>query len=113
MTTLTNFDKVQARLRRANRGRYALLLFCSFFSVTLVTAYSLMMRSPTVMDVLPEGGDSRKQIMMVFVLTILGCAVLPVFSSGKRAARQAFSSPSAPAAEPCSARFTESLRSSR
>ena len=31
MTTLTNFDKVQARLRRANRGRYALLLFCCFF----------------------------------------------------------------------------------
>lgn len=82
MTTLTNFDKVQARLRRANRGRYALLLFCSFFSVTLVTAYSLMMRSPTVMDVLPEGGDSRKQIMMVFVLTILGCAVFTTYAAG-------------------------------
>ena len=50
--------------------------------MTLVTAYSLMMRSPTVMDVLPEGGDSRKQIMMVFVLTILGCAVFTTYAAG-------------------------------
>ena len=82
MTTLSNFDKVQARLRKMNRSRYALLLFCTFFSVTLVTAYSLMMYSPTVLDVLPEGGDSRKQTTMIFVLTILGCAVFTTYAAG-------------------------------
>ncbi len=82
MTSLTTFNKVSARLRSKNRGRYALLFFCALFSVTLVTAYSLMMRSPTVMDVLPEGGDSRKQVMMIYVLTILGCAVFTTYAAG-------------------------------
>lgn len=82
MTSLNTFDKVQARLRKMNRSRYALLLFCTFFSVTLVTAYSLMMYSPTVLDVLPEGGDSRKQTTMIFVLTILGCAVFTTYAAG-------------------------------
>lgn len=82
MTSLTTFDKVQARLRKENRSRYALLVFCCFFSVTLVTAYSLMMYSPTVLDVLPEGGDSRKQTTMIFVLTILGCAVFTTYAAG-------------------------------
>lgn len=44
----------------------------SFFSVFLITAYCLMMRSPTVLNVLPVGGDSRKQVMMIFVLAVIG-----------------------------------------
>lgn len=82
MTTLTSLDKVQARLRRENRGCYGLLVFCCFFSVTLVAAYSLMMYSPTVMDVLPEGGDSRRQMMMIYVLTLFGCAVFTTYAAG-------------------------------
>ena len=41
-----------------------------------------MMRSPTVLTILPEGGDSRKQVMMVFVLVVLGCAVFTTYASG-------------------------------
>lgn len=41
-----------------------------------------MMRSPTVLTILPEGGDSRKQVMMVFVLAVLGCAVFTTYASG-------------------------------
>ena len=112
MTTLSNFDKAQARLRKMNRSRYALLLFCTFFSVTLVTAYSLMMYSPTVLDVLPEGGDSRKQTTMIFVLTILGCAVFTTYAAGLffREKSRETGIFLAPAAKPSPVHFIRSLR---
>ena len=65
------FSDAYAALRRKNKGQYALLAGCSFFSVLLITAYVCMMRSPTILSVLPEGGDSRKQVMMVFVLAVI------------------------------------------
>ena len=76
------FSQVYAALRRKNRGQYALLAGCSFFSVLLITAYACMMRAPTIRSVLPEGGDSRKQVMMVFVLAVLGCAVFTTYAAG-------------------------------
>ncbi len=48
----------------------------------LITSYIFMMRSPTILDVLPEGGDSRKQVMMIFVLAVIGCAVFTTYAAG-------------------------------
>lgn len=79
---MTTFSQVYGALRRKNKGQYALLAGCSFFSVLLITAYVCMMRSPTILSVLPEGGDSRKQVMMVFVLAVIGCAVFTAYAAG-------------------------------
>jgi len=79
---MKTFTQVYASLRRRSRGQYALLGGCSFFSVLLITAYACMMRSPTILTVLPEGGDSRKQIMMIFVLAVIGCAVFTTYAAG-------------------------------
>ena len=79
---MTTFSQVYAALRRKNRGRYALLAGCSFFSVLLITAYACMMRAPTILSVLPEGGDSRKQVTMIFVLAVIGCAVFTTYAAG-------------------------------
>ena len=76
------FADVTAKLRRKNRKQYLLLAGCCFFSVLLITAFACMMRSPTVLSVLPEGGDSRKQVMMIFVLTVIGCAVFTTYAAG-------------------------------
>ena len=64
--SMASFSQVYAQLRQKGRSQYALLAGCCFFSTLLITAYVLMMRSPTVLTVLPEGGDSRKQVMMIF-----------------------------------------------
>lgn len=40
-----------------------------------------MMRSPTVLAILPEGGDSRKQVMMIFALAVVGCAVFTTYAA--------------------------------
>ena len=61
VSAMRTFSQVYAALRRKNRGRYALLAGCCFFSVLLITAYVCMMRSPTILSVLPEGGDSRNR----------------------------------------------------
>ena len=79
---MSQFSQVCRTLRRKNWRQYALLAGCSFFSVLLITAYVCMMRSPTILSVLPEGGDSRKQVMMVFVLAAVGCAVFTTYAAG-------------------------------
>ena len=79
---MKDFSQVYAALRRRNRKQYALLAGCCFFSVLLITAYACMMRAPTILSVLPEGGDSRKQVMMVFVLAVIGCGVFTTYAAG-------------------------------
>ncbi len=80
---MKTFSEVYACLRRKNRKNYLLLMgWACFFSVLLITAYVSIMRSPTVLTVLPEGGDSRKQVMMIFVLAVIGCAVFTAYASG-------------------------------
>ena len=79
---MRHFSEVYALMRRRNRKQYALLAGCCFFSVLLITAYVCMMRAPTILNVLPEGGDSRKQVMMIFTLAVIGCAVFTTYASG-------------------------------
>ena len=79
---MKSLSQVFAALRRKNIRHYALLAGCCFFSVLLITAYVCMMRSPTVLNVLPEGGDSRKQVTMIFVLAVVGCGVFTTYAAG-------------------------------
>ena len=78
---MKHFSEVYGYLRRKNRKQYGLLAGCCFFSVLLITAYVCMMRSPTILNVLPEGGDSRKQVMMIFVLAVIGCGVFTTYAA--------------------------------
>ena len=78
---MTRFSQVTAALRRKSLGQYALLTLCCFVSVLLITAYASMMGSPTVLSVFPEGGDSRKQMTMIFVLAVLGCGVFTTYAA--------------------------------
>ncbi len=69
-------------LRDKNKSKYYLLFSCLMFSTLLMTAYCMMMYSPTVLNTLPEGGDSRKQVMMVFVLSVIGCGAFVMYAAG-------------------------------
>ena len=78
MMTMKSLEK---KLQKADRKQAALYLFCNFVSLLLITAYSAMMFSPTVLKVLPEGGDSRKQMTAIFVLALFGCVVFTIYAS--------------------------------
>lgn len=78
---MTNFSTLLTKLQKSERKQAALYLFCNFVSLLLITAYSAMMFSPTVLLVLPEGGDSRKQMAAIFVLALFGCVVFTIYAS--------------------------------
>lgn len=73
---------IQKKLRKNNSKNYTLYAFCNFISLMLITAYSAMMFSPTVLAVLPDGGDSRKQVMAIFALACVGCVVFTIYAAG-------------------------------
>lgn len=79
---MRTFREVHAALRHENKKQYIFLAGCFFISTLLITAYTTMMRSPMIMNVLPEGGDSRKQMQMIFVLAVIGCALFIIYASG-------------------------------
>ncbi len=88
MMTLKNLER---KLQKADARQAGLYLFCNFVSLLLITAYSAMMYSPTVLSVFPEGGDSRKQMTAIFVLALFGCVVFTIYASGlffRKKARQ-------------------------
>lgn len=78
---MNHLSQVYAMLRRKNIRSYFLLAGCCFISVLLITAFSVTMQSHTVQTLLPEGGDSRKQMTMIFTMAIIGCAVFTCYAS--------------------------------
>lgn len=72
---MMTMQKLEKKLQKADRKQAALYLFCNFISLMLITAYAAMMFSPTVQEILPTGGDSRKQMYMIFALALFGCVV--------------------------------------
>ncbi|MDO4542592.1 MAG: ABC transporter permease, partial [Bacillota bacterium] len=74
-------NEIIAKLRKRNRKQYYILIFSLVLSVVLVASYAVMYYSPTVMTILPEGGDSRKQADMIFAVAIAGCALFTTYAS--------------------------------
>lgn len=89
MRTMRDLEK---KLRKLDYHQAGLYLFCNFISLMLIMAYSIMMLSPTVLEVLPEGGDSRKQMVAIFVLAAVGCTAFTVYATAlffRKKSRQA------------------------
>lgn len=70
------------KLRKFNRGKYKQLLFCVTFAVFLITSFAATLYSQTVQSVLPVGGDSRKQVEMIFVISLIGCLFFAIYATG-------------------------------
>ena len=79
--SIKTMAELESRLRRTNQKQAALYLFCNFISLMLMTAYSGLMFSPTVQDIFPPGGDSRKQLYAIFVLALFGCVIFTIYAA--------------------------------
>lgn len=53
-------------LRKNNPGEYRLFLGCNTFAILLISSFLAVLTSPLVQSILPEGGDSRKQVYIIF-----------------------------------------------
>lgn len=81
---MTRHEKFRGNRRRAQTQKPEALhaaFGLPLFSVLLITAYVSIMRSPTVLGILPEGGDSRKMLMGIFALAAVGCGVFSLYSA--------------------------------
>lgn len=78
---MKNMQSLEKKLQIADRKQAVLYLFCNFVSLMLITAYTAVMFSPTVLNILPTGGDSRKQMYAIFVLALVGCVVFTIYAS--------------------------------
>lgn len=79
---MMNMKQMEQKLQRADRKQSRLYLFCNFMALMIISAYSALMLSPTVQKVFPEGGDSAKQMYMIFVMTLVGCVVFTIYALG-------------------------------
>lgn len=79
---MRNLNDIFYTLRKTGKREYTLLFGCLFFANLLITTFCMMMYSSTVQNTLPEGGDSRKQVMMIFALAIIGCAAFSIYAAG-------------------------------
>lgn len=82
MSQIMNMKQMEQKLQRADRKQSRLYLFCNFMALMIISAYSALMLSPTVQKVFPEGGDSAKQMYMIFVMTLVGCVVFTIYALG-------------------------------
>lgn len=82
MDSMINMRQMEQKLQKADRKQSRLYLFCNFMALMIISAYSALMLSPTVQKVFPEGGDSAKQMYMIFVMTLVGCVVFTIYALG-------------------------------
>ena len=73
--------QIFSKLRRHAKTDYRLLILCNFIANLLVSAFSFLIWSSTVQKTFPPGGDSMKQVMMVFCIAIFGCLVFTVYAA--------------------------------
>lgn len=74
--------QVWKKSRDKNKAAYRQFCFCIGFAVLLITSYVMMLESPLIQQTLPEGGDSRKQVYMIFALAAVGCVIFAVYAAG-------------------------------
>lgn len=76
-----NMKDIERKLRHVGYKQAKLYFFCNLIALMIITAYILLMKSPTILTILPEGGDSRRQMYMIFALTLFGCVVFTIYSA--------------------------------
>lgn len=79
---MMTLNKVWSKLRKRNQSQYRQFQFCVGFAVLLITSYLMMLMSPLVQGTLPAGGDSRKQVYMVFAVAAVGCIIFVAYAGG-------------------------------
>lgn len=70
---------LEQKLQKATLKQSKLYLFCHFITLMMITAMSALLFSPTVLNVLPVGGDSRKQMYLIYGMILIGSVVFILY----------------------------------
>lgn len=75
-----NYNTVYNKLHKYNKNSYRQLNICLIISIAFVVSFSSILFGPLVQQVFPEGGDSRKQIYLIYAITIIGCWIFVIYA---------------------------------
>lgn len=75
-------NKIFEKLRKRNKENYKQLQFCIMFASFLVSSFISIVFNPAIQGALPVGGDSRKQVYMIFCIAVIGCFVFTIYAAG-------------------------------
>lgn len=70
------------KLRKVNTRQYKQFWLCVVFANVLVAAFLGVLFSEFIQNALPEGGDSRKQIYLIFGIAVIGCFIFVLYAMG-------------------------------
>lgn len=74
-------NNIFAKLQKYNKKNYHQLKFCITFAVMLIASFISMVLNPAIQNVLPVGGDSRKEVYLIFAVAVVGCFVFIVYAA--------------------------------
>ena len=74
-------SRITAKLRKKNRDQYLLLGICIFLSGIMVTSFTMMYFSPSIQELLPPGGDTRKLMKLMMGVVMIGCLIFTLYGS--------------------------------
>jgi len=75
-------NKVFAKLRRGGKENYTQIRFCFTFAMILIATFTSIIGNSAVKNVLPQGGDSIKQVYMIFGIATIGCLIFTLYAGG-------------------------------
>lgn len=70
------------KLRRVNSRQYKQFWLCVTFANLLVASFFGVLFSDFIQKALPKGGDSRKQIYLIFGIAVIGCFIFVLYAMG-------------------------------
>ena len=72
---------VLKKLRHKNKVDYKQIQFCLTFGIFLISSFFATIMNTSIQNGLPEGGDSLKQIYMIFSASLIGAYVFILYST--------------------------------
>ncbi len=78
--TIMTLNEISRKLIKNERKQYGLFLFSVLFAVTMVGAYGILQYSPTITNVLVDGGSTQTISQGMFWGSILGIVVFLIYA---------------------------------
>lgn len=78
---LLTLNKIFLKLRKRNKENYKQLQFCIMLAIFLISSFISIVLNPAIQGALPVGGDSRKQVYMIFCVAVVGCFVFTIYAA--------------------------------
>lgn len=75
-----NLNSICKKLVKENIENYKILIFCLIVGITLFTSYGLLIFSPTITDVIMNGGSTQIIAYSIYIVFAIACLIFIIYS---------------------------------